>query len=264
MVQKKPNIHRFQKTMSPDVLCSVLPEHWRSNKSLQHPFIVIVLTQVPDNTLVTVAAGNEETPCGEVRNAEAHVHKQVAKFNDLRFVGKSGRGKSFNLTITVHSKPMIVAIVPKAIKVTVDGPREARNPKTAMERKRSHATSQLNPLGLCNAPITLNTLNLNPALIQYSFPSAAAPLLYPSDFLAAASCSPLLAMPHLLTNYLSSPIINIPISVPTITTSPVITPTDSVIMKIDSDESDSKRSRTESIITSNSESPSSIWRPFKA
>ena len=87
-----------------------------------------------------------------------------------------------------------------SFQVTVDGPREARNPKTAIERKRAHATSQLNPIGLCSTPIALNTLNLSPTLIQYPFPPAAASLLYSNDFLAAASCSPLLAMPHLFSN----------------------------------------------------------------
>ncbi|KAK5985395.1 hypothetical protein GCK32_021770, partial [Trichostrongylus colubriformis] len=41
----------------------------------------------------TVAAGNDETPSGEVRHDTAKVIRQVARFSDLRFVGKSGRGK---------------------------------------------------------------------------------------------------------------------------------------------------------------------------
>ncbi|XP_066987716.1 protein lozenge-like isoform X3 [Macrobrachium rosenbergii] len=52
---------------------------------------------------------------------------QVAKFNDLRFVGRSGRGKSFLLTITISTTPPQVATYTKAIKVTVDGPREPRS-----------------------------------------------------------------------------------------------------------------------------------------
>ena len=51
---------------------------------------------------------------------------QLAKFSDLRFVGRSGRGKSFTITITIMTKPMQVATYNKAIKVTVDGPREPR------------------------------------------------------------------------------------------------------------------------------------------
>ncbi|KJH51795.1 runt domain protein [Dictyocaulus viviparus] len=43
--------------------------------------------------LVTVAAGNDETPSGEVRHETTKVVRQVARFSDLRFVGKSGRGR---------------------------------------------------------------------------------------------------------------------------------------------------------------------------
>jgi hypothetical protein len=46
-----------------------------------------------DGTLVTVRAGNDENYCGELRNATAIMKNQVAKFNDLRFVGRSGRGE---------------------------------------------------------------------------------------------------------------------------------------------------------------------------
>lgn len=58
---------------------------------------------------------------------------QVAKFNDLRFVGRSGRGKSFSLTITINSQPYQVASYIKAIKVTVDGPREPRTKSSKLE-----------------------------------------------------------------------------------------------------------------------------------
>ena len=68
----------------------------------------------------------------------------VAKFNDLRFVGRSGRGredigtkllftisgKNFNLTITIHTRPLQVTVYAKCIKVTVDGPRQPRNNKS--------------------------------------------------------------------------------------------------------------------------------------
>ena len=51
---------------------------------------------------------------------------QIAKFSDLRFVGRSGRGKSFSVSITINTHPVLVATYNKAIKVTVDGPREPR------------------------------------------------------------------------------------------------------------------------------------------
>lgn len=80
-------------TGSPSILCSSLPSHWRSNKSLVVPFKVVALDEVKDGTLVTIRAGNEDNYCSELRNYTAIMKNQVAKFNDLRFVGRSGRGK---------------------------------------------------------------------------------------------------------------------------------------------------------------------------
>ena len=41
----------------------------------------------------------------------------VPKLRNLRFVGRSGRGKSFTITITIMTKPMQVATLVKAMKV---------------------------------------------------------------------------------------------------------------------------------------------------
>ena len=82
--------------------------------------------EVPDGTLVSVKCGNDDNWGGEIRNCTAVMKNQLAKFSDLRFVGRSGRGKSFTITITIMTKPMQVATYNKAIKVTVDGPREPR------------------------------------------------------------------------------------------------------------------------------------------
>ncbi|XP_075210248.1 uncharacterized protein LOC142317575 [Lycorma delicatula] len=119
------------RTGSPHVVCTVLPPHWRSNKTLPVAFKVVALGDIMDGTVVTVRAGNDENYCAELRNCTAVMKNQVAKFNDLRFVGRSGRGKSFTLTIIVNSCPPQVATYSKAIKVTVDGPREPRS-KTSM------------------------------------------------------------------------------------------------------------------------------------
>ncbi|XP_026470551.1 segmentation protein Runt-like [Ctenocephalides felis] len=108
-------------------VCTVLPAHWRSNKTLPASFRVVSLGDVTDGTLVTLRAGNDENFCAELRNCTAVMKNQVAKFNDLRFVGRSGRGKSFTLTITISTSPPQVATYTKAIKVTVDGPREPRS-----------------------------------------------------------------------------------------------------------------------------------------
>ncbi|XP_068698837.1 runt-related transcription factor 1-like isoform X2 [Montipora capricornis] len=114
------------KTDSPNFVCSVLPSHWRCNKTLPVAFKVVALGDIPDGVLVTIAAGNDENFAAELRNATAVMKNQVARFNDLRFVGRSGRGKTFTLTITVRTDPPQVATYCRAIKVTVDGPREPR------------------------------------------------------------------------------------------------------------------------------------------
>ena len=81
------------RTGSPNFVCSVLPSHWRSNKTLPVSFKVVALGEVKDGTKVTISAGNDENFCGELRNAVTYMKNQVAKFNDLRFVGRSGRGE---------------------------------------------------------------------------------------------------------------------------------------------------------------------------
>jgi runt-related transcription factor len=80
------------RTGSPYFLCSSLPTHWRSNKTLPVAFKVVALGDVHDGVLVSIRAGNDENFHGELRNATATMKNQVAKFNDLRFVGRSGRG----------------------------------------------------------------------------------------------------------------------------------------------------------------------------
>lgn len=90
-------------TGSPHLVCTVLPAHWRSNKTLPVAFKVVALGEVGDGTLVTVRAGNDENCCAELRNSTALMKNQVAKFNDLRFVGRSGRGELYTLLKTLLS-----------------------------------------------------------------------------------------------------------------------------------------------------------------
>lgn len=88
-------------TGSPSILCSALPQHWRSNKSLPAAFKVVALDDVVDGTVVTVRAGNDENYCAELRNCTAVMKNQVAKFNDLRFVGRSGRGENPSIHVAI-------------------------------------------------------------------------------------------------------------------------------------------------------------------
>lgn len=113
------------RTGSPLFVCTVLPSHWRSvikvtlerlrrkifkndlflqNKTLPVAFKVVALGDINDGTMVTVRAGNDENYCAELRNCSAVMKNQIAKFNDLRFVGRSGRGKSY------HNRLIIILI----------------------------------------------------------------------------------------------------------------------------------------------------------
>lgn len=55
---------------------------------------MVALGDIPDGTVVTVMAGNDENYSAELRNASGVMKNQVARFNDLRFVGRSGRGEA--------------------------------------------------------------------------------------------------------------------------------------------------------------------------
>ncbi|CAL4129071.1 unnamed protein product [Meganyctiphanes norvegica] len=121
------HLGELMKTGAPNLLCTTFPNHWRSNKALPMTFKVVALDDIKDGTIVTIRAGNDDNISGELRNNTSVMKNQVAKFNDLRFVGRSGRGKSFNLSIIVSSRPMQMTTLTKAIKVTVDGQREPRN-----------------------------------------------------------------------------------------------------------------------------------------
>ena len=50
------------------------------------------MSDVDDGTLVTLNAGNDDNYGAELRNNAAQMVDGVARFNDLRFVGRSGRG----------------------------------------------------------------------------------------------------------------------------------------------------------------------------
>ncbi|XP_052401444.1 runt-related transcription factor 1 isoform X4 [Carassius gibelio] len=151
------------RTDSPNFLCSVLPTHWRCNKTLPIAFKVVALGDIPDGTLVTVMAGNDENYSAELRNATAAIKNQVARFNDLRFVGRSGRGKSFTLTITVFTNPPQVATYQRAIKITVDGPREPRHSRQ-MQTSPSWSYEQSYPyLGPISTPAVHPSTPISPS-----------------------------------------------------------------------------------------------------
>lgn len=100
------------RTGSPNFVCTALPSHWRSNKTLPLAFRVVALGDIKDGTKVQVSAGNDENFCSELRNCTAYMKNQVAKFNDLRFVGRSGRGKYITIsTVVIYTRCAVTDVV---------------------------------------------------------------------------------------------------------------------------------------------------------
>ena len=60
--------------------------------------MVALGNDVPDGVVVTVMAGNEDNCSAELRNATATMKQGYAQFNDLRFIGRSGRGRETDMT----------------------------------------------------------------------------------------------------------------------------------------------------------------------
>ena len=80
-------------TTHPSVYCTRLPAHTRSNSPLHVPFIVVCKLPVPDGTMVRLKAGNKFNPKAEMKNVDGTLINGVAKFPDVRFIGRSGRGR---------------------------------------------------------------------------------------------------------------------------------------------------------------------------
>lgn len=79
----------------------------------------MALGDVPDGTLVTVMAGNDENYSAELRNATAAMKNQVARFNDLRFVGRSGRGRCLPTLTWYQTVDMPLASAAGLLEVSV-------------------------------------------------------------------------------------------------------------------------------------------------
>ena len=103
-------------------------------------------------------------------------------------MGRSGRGKHFNLTITINTCPTEVAVYPTCIKVTVDGPREPRNKSkfqffnSSEEFRLSEGDRQddsSSPVSDCLTPTVLSEESHSPLSFQIQ-PSYLAS--YPQDY----------------------------------------------------------------------------------
>lgn len=124
-----PGVLQLVQTDEPSVKCTKLPEFIRAKKHLGAPFCVYVAQGfVPEATRVVVEAGNFKNPCAELKNNVSRVFNGIARFDDLRFLGKSGRGTRFNVFLRFECEPRFKhAVYSNAIKVTVDGPRPPRH-----------------------------------------------------------------------------------------------------------------------------------------
>ena len=76
--------------------------HWRKNKSLRFVLRAKHQIDIKTNTRVIIFAGNDYNPCAALKNNVSWFRDGQAEFNDLRFLGASGRGKtpSFFLSST--------------------------------------------------------------------------------------------------------------------------------------------------------------------
>ncbi|KAI3379919.1 hypothetical protein SNEBB_006187 [Seison nebaliae] len=122
--------------------CTRLPSHWRYNKRLPQPFMVLCPTQIDnlDGQYVVIEAGNDHCQKAQLKNNVTQFRGTVAIFSDLRFMDKSGRGKLFTLNINVHTYPPQILRYNNAIKITVDGPRLPRRPKRSYEPTTNNMT----------------------------------------------------------------------------------------------------------------------------
>lgn len=90
-LSKKNNL---KETDNPNVRCTEFPEFWRANKKFPYDVCVHFLNnEVPDGTSVRITACNHKNSNPELKNNSARIVNGVARFNDFRFIGKSGRGK---------------------------------------------------------------------------------------------------------------------------------------------------------------------------
>jgi hypothetical protein len=78
--------------LNPYFQCSSLPSHWRKNKSLRFILRTKNQIEIKPNTRVVILAGNDYNPCATLKNNISWFRGNQAEFNDLRFLGASGRG----------------------------------------------------------------------------------------------------------------------------------------------------------------------------
>ncbi len=71
--------------------------HWRKNKSLRFILRTKNEIEIKSNTRVVILAGNDYNPSATLKNNISWFRGNQAEFNDLRFLGVSGRGLNKNI-----------------------------------------------------------------------------------------------------------------------------------------------------------------------
>ncbi|NXK16222.1 RUNX3 factor, partial [Arenaria interpres] len=140
------------RTDSPNFLCSVLPSHWRCNKTLPVAFKVMVALGGLVGVVCSLALPQPPHGLAMEGPTAAKVGQGEGRGSGMRMPrlregnGFWGRGKSFTLTITVFTNPTQVATYHRAIKVTVDGPREPRRHRQKLEDQAKPFTDRYGEL----------------------------------------------------------------------------------------------------------------------
>lgn len=88
-------------TSNPFITCTQLSLNQRENSRLPKKFQVVTTRPIPNGTTAILRATNNVVPFAVLRNNTAIFEKNCAKFDDLRFASKSGRGDK-NVAIFDH------------------------------------------------------------------------------------------------------------------------------------------------------------------
>ncbi|NXN69264.1 RUNX3 factor, partial [Himantopus himantopus] len=133
------------RTDSPNFLCSVLPSHWRCNKTLPVAF------KVSPCCGRSLALPQQLSPCEYPHFSSPPLPTPPPSL-----------GKSFTLTITVFTNPTQVATYHRAIKVTVDGPREPRRHRQKLEDQAKPFTDRYGELERLRQSMRVTPTTPNP------------------------------------------------------------------------------------------------------
>lgn len=85
----------IRSTENSNIFVSILPKFTRANKHIGNYKIFIANNELPENTPVLIRAFSTKTGQGEMKNNTTTIKDGIACFEDIRFIGKSGRGNLY-------------------------------------------------------------------------------------------------------------------------------------------------------------------------